>query len=239
MGVGQAKKDEDPAARADRIHNQARHIREKTGSQEKFKKYLRNHADYFESKRTKQGGNGFSTSDWDESDITTDLTLTYYYDRCTGDTEDPYAYFDLHVNLYGGGDAEEGNDEITLSWNDSHYRIENNSSYSSGDTDNLSHRRQELNGTTWSYDDAAACGFGCSDRNIYVGCKAQLLNVDQERGVQGAYWDAYQKTEISGVSFGAGGGVKLTLSNETKVDQHGTVIKEDSDAIDGCSPSGT
>lgn len=227
---------ETPSERADRIYEQALRIREQTGSQRRFQSFLSKHADYFRSRKrtfTPNSG-GVSTENWSESAITTDLTLTYYYDSCT--SGDPYAYFDLSVTVDSADDSGEGGpDQISIGWADHHYRYEQDSAYHDSDMDNLSLNKEALNGVDWEWKDGKSCGLGfCGTKDFYVGCKAQLLQTDQERGVEASYWDMWNEATVESVTFTSSGSVAFTFTTEGRTDQYGYQIREDSDAYSGC-----
>lgn len=225
--------------KADRVHSKALEIRDRTGSQTQFKRFLSKHADHFQSKRLSftpesMRPDDLSTQNWSEDAISTDLVLTYYSDYCT--SGDPYAYFDYYVTVdsdYGAGEG--GPDQHSIGWADHHYRYEQDSAYHDSNMDNLSLEKESLNGVDWEWEDGKSCGMGwCGTKDYYVGCKAQLLNVDQERGVDASYWDMWEEATVESVSFSSSGDVTFTFTTEGRVDQYGYQIREDSDAYSGC-----
>lgn len=225
--------------RADRVHDQALLIREKTGSHQKFKRFLANNANYFKSNQTtfEAPSDGVSTREWtSEAFATVDLTLTYYYDSCT--SGDPYAYFDYYVRMdtdhvHGEG----GPDQLSVSWNDDHYRYEEGSAYHVENHDLVSLSKESLNGVDWEWEDGNACYFDCANpKDFTVGCKAQLLTTDQERGVEASYWEMYQDATVSSVGFSSSGDINFSYSTTGETDQHAFKIEEDSDAASGCTP---
>jgi hypothetical protein len=224
--------------RADRIQERALEIRDRTGSQEQFERYLSTNADYFASRRMSFTPASFesdaSTDNWSEDAISTDLVLTYYYDSCT--SGDPYAYFDYYITVdsdYGSGEA--GPDQHSIGWADHHYRYEQDSAYHDTDMDNLSLKKESLNGVDWEWKDGKSCSWGwCGTKDYYVGCKAQLLTTDQERDVDASYWDMWEEATVESVSFSSSGDVTFTFSTTGRVDQYGYQIREDSDAYVGC-----
>lgn len=226
--------------KADRIQQKALRIREQTGSQAQFKRFLSKNADHFASRQMSftpesMQPDGPSTENWSSDAISTDLVLTYYYDSCT--SGDPYAYFDYYITVdsdYGSGEG--GPDQHSIGWADHHYRYEENSAYHDSDMDNLSLNKESLNGIDWEWKDGKSCAWGlCGTKDYYVGCKAQLLETDQERGVEASYWDMWEKAEVCGVSFSSSGSVSFSFCTEGKSDQYGYTIEEDSDAYNGCS----
>ncbi|WP_276300639.1 hypothetical protein [Halorussus lipolyticus] len=225
--------------RADRVHQQALSVRDRTGSQRRFKQFLSKRADYFANKRMSFTPASFeadapSTQNWSSDAISTDLTLTYYYDSCT--SGDPYAYFDFYITVdseYGRGEG--GPDQHSIGWADHHFRYEQDSAYHDSDMSNLSLEKEALNGVDWSWKDGKSCGLGtCGTKDYYVGCKAQLLTTDQERGVEASYWDMWKDAKVESVSFTSSGSVSFTFTQEGRTDQYGYQIREDSDAYSGC-----
>jgi hypothetical protein len=225
--------------RADRIQRRALEIRNRTDSQARFKQFLANRADHFQSRQRSFTPESMrpddpSTENWSEDAISTDLVLTYYYDSCT--SGDPYAYFDYYITVdsdYGSGEG--GPDQHSIGWADHHYRYEQDSAYHDSDMDNLSLKKESLNGVDWEWEDGTSCGFGwCGTKDYYVGCKAQLLETDQERGLDASYWDMWEEAKVESVSFSSSGDVSFTFTTEGRVDQYGYQIREDSDAYSGC-----
>lgn len=223
--------------RADRIHSKALKIRERTGSQERFKEYLSNHADHFQShQQSFQVGSddGVSSQEWRSTAFDNDLMLTYY-DSCA--SGDPYAYFDYYITIDSGeGWGEGGPDQISLGWADHHYRYEEGSAYYDSDMDNMSLKKESLNGVDWEWKDGKSCYNYCGTKDFYVGCKAQLLTTDQERAVEANYWDMYDRATVDSVSFSSSGDISFTFSTTGNQDQHAYKIEEDSDAYSGCAP---
>lgn len=240
-GVAGATGGESPGAseRADRIQRKAIEIRDRTDSQARFKQFLSKRADHLQSRQLSFTPESMkpddpSTENWSEDAISTDLVLTYYYDSCT--SGDPYAYFDYYVTVdsdHGAGEA--GPDQHSIGWADHHYRYEQDSAYHDSDMDNLSLKKESLNGVDWEWKDGNACSLGfCGTKDYYVGCKAQLLETDQERGVDASYWDMWQEAKVESVSFSSSGDVSFTFTTEGRVDQYGYQIREGSDAYSGC-----
>ena len=239
LGVaGATQESSSNSDRADRVQRQALDIRNRTGSQARFKQFLSKNADYFESQQLSFTPESMqpddpSSQNWSDDAISTDLVLTYY-DSCA--SGDPYAYFDYYVTVDSShGSGEPGPDQMSISWADHHYRYEQDSAYHDTDMDNLSLKKESLNGVDWEWRDGDSCSWGlCGTKDYYVGCKAQLLTTDQERGVQASYWDMWEKAKVESVTFTSSGGVAFTFSTEGKSDQYGFQIREDSDAYSGC-----
>lgn len=231
--------EQNASTRADKIHNAALEIRDKTGSQAKFKEFLARKSDYMKSKQLSftpdsMKTDGPSTQSWSDNAISTNLTLSYYYDRCT--SSEPYAYFDYYITVNSDyGDGEPGSDQHTIGWNDTHYRYITNSAYSDDSMDNLTLATESRNGIDWEWDDTKACDLGlCGTKDYYVGCKAKLLETHQSRAVEASYWDVYKEAEVCKVSFDSSGTVELTFCLEGETSQYGYRLKEDKDAISGC-----
>lgn len=219
-------------SRADRNHENALRIRDETGSQEKFKRYLEDTADYFASKKmsftpSSMEEEGPSTQSWSESKIQTDLVLTHYH--CP--MSDTVAYFDYYIEVdgtYGGGEG--GPDQNSISWADHHYRYQQGSAYSDSSMDNLHLKQESINGVDWEWEDGKSCYWSCGTKDWYVGCKADLLSTSQERAVQASYWDMWSQATVESVSFSSSGAVSFTFSEEGRTDQYGYQITEESDA---------
>lgn len=223
--------------RADRIQRAAIKLRDKTDSQAQFKRFLSKNADHFQSKQmsftpASMRPDGPSTQSWSSDAISTDLSLTYY-DSCA--SGDPYAYFDFYITVDSDhGFGEGGPDQHSIGWADHHYRYEENSAYHDSNMDNLSLKKESLNGVDWEWLDGKSCNLGCGTKDYYVGCKAQLLDTYQERGVEASYWDMWDSAEVCGVSFSSSGSVSFSFCTEGNSDQYGYTIREDSDAYTGC-----
>jgi len=238
---------ENNSEKADRIQAEAIAIRKSTGSQEAFKDHLRENSDYFTSRKntfipassTNSGRSGLkSTHSWSSDAISTELSLVYHED-CDDDGDEPYAYFDFEITLQtkGGGHGEGGPDQMSIGWADDHYRLEEGYEYSEGGMDNLHLKKRAINGVDFEWEDGYSCYWdtGCEDEKRWsVGCKAQILKTNQERGVQASYWDMYNQATVESVSFSTSGDVSFTFSEEGKSDQQGFTIKEDSDASRRC-----
>lgn len=233
--------------KADRIQAEAIAIRKSTGSQEAFKNHLRENSDYFisykdtfipTSSTNSSRSDLTTTQSWQSDAISTELSLVYHED-CDDDGDEPYAYFDLQITLQtkGGGYGEGGPDQMSIGWADDHYRLEEGYEYHSAHMDNLHLKKRAVNGVDWEWEDGWSCHYdtGCKDEKEWsVGCKTQILNTDQERGVQASYWDMYNEATVESVSFSTSGDVSFTFSEEGKADQEGFTIKEDSDASRRC-----
>ncbi len=116
----------------DEIYEQAKLIRDRTGSQKRFVQYLQKHTDLV---RTKSNTFNFQVQDDDSSgvgtqkiasgDIHVDRTLTYQLDCNDGYSYEYIDYsFDIGANYDEFPTGNKGPDSITLSWNPNHYRTE-------------------------------------------------------------------------------------------------------------------
>jgi hypothetical protein len=102
--------------------------------------------------------------------------------------------------------------------------------------DNLHLNKESMNGIDWEWEDGFACGLGCGTKDYYVGCKAEILGTDQERGVQASYWDMWDDAEVCGVSVSSAGDVSFSFCTSGNSDQYGFIIEEDGDVNYECSP---
>ena len=227
-----ARQGESNKERADRIHDTALEIRDRTGSKEKFKRFLQNNADKFVDKQMSftPGSaipDGPSVENWSEDAIETDLSLSYYTDSAG----DEYAncHYDITVERGLGDHGEGGPDQMSISWADHHYRYVQDSEYYDPDMDNMGLKEESLNGVDWYWEDGKSCYYYCSTRDFYVGCQVKLLETVQERAVQASYWDVWDDAYVCGVSFSTSGDVSFQLCNEGRIDQYGFEIAEEGD----------
>lgn len=212
-------------AREDTVHGRsfeehaarARMLRRKTGSQERFVEYHRQHASYvMHNQWTKKipygsDSDGPSTEELYTGESTIDITVGYYlHEGCGGEDQ---AHIDLHATIYTdqGGSGEPDKDNFAVAWNDDHYRYEDGTSYIDGCA-HCTTRDHEMNGVSWDWADSSACDYGCNT-NFALGCHAELLTTDQERAIQAEHNHTWQTTEITGVSFGSGGSIGVTVSD--------------------------
>ncbi|WP_276300026.1 hypothetical protein [Halorussus lipolyticus] len=191
----------------DKAFEQARQIREKTGSQEKFVRFLTSQGfkvareDRTFQMPTGEKGGDVSTQDFQKSELSTSMTLT---EGCDSD----YMYVDYHVDI----DADEtsgpvganGPDDITLSWDEDHFRVVDYRWYCSADNGSI--KTTALNGLDWEYKDREACPIGC-DVSWACGGKLKKKVTDQERAVRGVYHHTWNDTEFKGFGVSSGGGV--------------------------------
>lgn len=222
--------------RARATHEQAVRIKERTGSREQMKKYLKENSDWFKSvshnftPKTKDE-EGMSTESWQKDTFNNSMTLTYYTDCAS----DPYA--NIHYDIYMDTDTglgEGGPDQISLSWNDDHFRYNEGTAAFDSDMDNFEVFDEELNGVDFQWYDGYACSAGCSDKDFWVACDAELLTTDQERAVQGEYHDIYDDAEVCGFSVDTSGSVGLSFCTTGEWDEYGRVVKEGGEAYNGC-----
>jgi hypothetical protein len=134
------------------VFAQARRIRNKTGSQERFHEYLRNNGGKVANIKTKRtipsektgDDDGFSSQKLEEAnDITThDLTLTeeVYCDGSSTVFADYRIDIDTDVYHYG----EKGPDTLVLSCDDDEYEV-NDYSWYTENADNVSHSKKRRN----------------------------------------------------------------------------------------------
>lgn len=234
--VGASKGRPTNEERAATARKQAAKIREKTGSRERMQQFLKKKADHFRSvphefALAKKDNDDMSTNQWYDSTFSNSLTLTYYTDCAS----DPYAnvFYDISMDT-STGIGEPGADQITLSWNDSHFRYNEGTADYDSNMDNLSVFDEELNGVDFEWGDGAACSYGCGDKNYWVSCDAELLTTDQERAVQAEYHDMYNSTEVSGFSVDSSGTVGFSFSTKNEWDEHARKVKEGAEAYSGC-----
>lgn len=226
--------------RARATHERAVRIKEKTGSRERMKQYLKENADWYKSvphkftlkqKDDSSSDDGMSTQSWKAETFNNSMTLTYYTDCAS----DPYA--NIHYDIYMDTDTglgEDGPDQISLSWNDSHFRYNEGTANFDSDMDNFEVYDEELNGVDFQWYDGYACSAGCSDKDFWVACDAELLTTDQERAVQGEYHDMHEDAEVCSFSIDSDGTVGFTFCTAGKWDEYGRVVKEGAEAYNGC-----
>lgn len=234
--VGAAKGRLTNEERAAATRKQAAKIREKTGSRERMQQFLKKKSDHIRSvphefALARKDNDDVSADQWYDSTFSNSLTLTYYTDCAS----DPYAniFYDISMDT-STGLGEPGADQITLSWNNSHFRYNEGTADYDSNMDNLSVFDEELNGVDFEWGDGAACSFGCGDKNYWVSCDAELLTTDQERAVQAEYHDMYNSTEVSGFSVDSTGAVGFSFSTKNEWDEHARKVKEGAEAYSGC-----
>lgn len=234
--VGAAENKRTNEERAAATRKQAARIREKTGSRERMQQFLEKKADHFRSiphefALAGKENDDVSVNQWYDSTFSNSLTLTYYTDCAS----EPYAniFYDISMNT-DTGLGEPGADQITLSWNDSHFRYNKGTADYDSNMDNLSVFDEEFNGVDFEWGDGAACSYGCSDKDYWVSCDAELLSTSQERAVQAEYHDMYNSTEVSGFSVDTSGSVGFSFSTKNEWDEHARKVKEGAEAYNGC-----
>lgn len=196
----------------DRIYERARELRRRTGRHDLFVKYLESHLISVDSEsRTLHitRDEGVSTEWLRKTDLKTKMSLIQKH-FCSYSV----AYVDYYVDIETDWSAGEGGpDDITISWNDDHYRILDGEWYQEGS--NVEYHRSQLNGIDWKFHDGHACGITC-DTSIAVGAKIRLLDTDQDRAVRGKYHHAWAGEEYNGFSVSSSGGVSWSSAPTQK-----------------------
>lgn len=225
-----------------KIRDQARHIRAKTGSHERFVEYMRDHMDSvttskkefsLPSVKNQEDSDGVSTQKFEENeeDLTAYLTLSnYYYAACGGED---YASIDytIDVNTDDYGEGEPGLDRLTLGWNDDHYRIQYGSEYTSSNK-HLSHKESAFNGCNFRWDDNEACSYGCNV-SLSVGCDAEHLSTNQERAVRGEYHHVWNEAELSNFGVTSSGDATFSISSSSYYWEGADLIREEGQSSTG------
>lgn len=220
---------EEPGRSFEEHAAQARKIRRRTGSQDRYLKYHQAHADGLSHNRIKKPVPGQRTDDdvstetLSEDAVTLDLSVAYYLnENCGGEDT---AQIDLHADFDTGEDGEPGEDNFAVAWNDDHYRYEEGSAYTDS-CDNCSVRDKEFNGVSFDWGDGAAC-WGSCHTEFSVGCYAELYKTDQERAVKGEYNHTWSDSEITSVGFSSSGGIVVSFSDVEKSDELALDIEEE------------
>ncbi|MEZ3144795.1 hypothetical protein [Halobaculum sp. MBLA0143] len=226
----------------DEIYAQARRIRSKTSSREKFVDYLRRHTTSVKTRSESLGYSPNTSSDeagaqrFYADALTIDTTLTYQLDCNDGQS---YAYIDYTFDLDPSSFITVGSDKedrITLSWNDSHYRTEEDTQYVDN-APNISFSSFTLSGVDFKFDDEAACLNGCDITGNSVGTKMQLLDTSQERAVQSRYHHTWNGLEYKGFSVKSSGAVSWSFAPTDYGEVLDTTITEGNEADEGiCGP---
>ena len=189
-------------------------IRNKTGSQEAFLKYIRKHGYEAVNKRYQYSpqsasSDGISTQKLNDGNLTVDLVLVYRYFHCS--LEEIYTEYSWDWNntdSYG----EPPKDYVSLGWPTDHYDYQGETH---GADVSLFDRSNSLNGAIWDYEDNQL-GSGDSDY-AYAGCYLKETTTDQDRHVGGKYRHTFQDVEVSGWGFGSDGSVSVSFSPVDKV----------------------
>lgn len=226
----------------DQIYEQARRIRSKTGSREKFLDYLRRHTSRVRTRSESlaftpgNSSSGAGTQRIYEDALTVDTTLTYQLDCNDGES---YAYIDYTFGLDPSSFVTVGSDKedrITLTWNDDHYRTEEDTQYVDN-APNISLSTFTLAGVDFKFDDEAACLNGCDIDGNSVGTKMQLLDTSQERAVESKYHHTWNGVEYSGFSVKSTGAVSWSFAPTDYSEVLDTDIAEGNNADKGiCGP---
>lgn len=197
---------------SERVFEEARAVRRKTGSQEEFIKYLEeNGANVSVAQSTvtpgtqhqDHGNDTVSAQKVSEDNITTTLTVEYMR---------PYnpIQIDYHVDIAGGyKTGEENDDHLSISWPSDHFEL---SETYIDNGDNVRLVESGFDGAHWAFDDHWACGNYC-DLWFAVGCQAHHeYSVDNPKA-QATYQSVYSSdTQIDGFSVDADGTVSFSVS---------------------------
>jgi len=169
----------------EKIYEQALHIRKRTGSVEKFHKYLRNHGFEVKSKEnefSKQSGD-ISPQRIKDHHMTGTLTLSEY------SIADFDGIADYHVEVESDkwfGPGEDPEDHVSISWPWSDWDLHSNGTYINNG-DNVLLQESQFNGADWSFDDYNSCMYGC-DLWFAVGAYLEAEDPDSPpRKVQATY----------------------------------------------------
>ncbi|MFC4448756.1 hypothetical protein [Halorussus aquaticus] len=234
--AGAAKGKPTNEERAATARKQAGKIREKTGSRKRMLQFLKKKADHIktvphEFGLAKKNNNGPSTNQWYDRTFSNSLTMTYYTDCAS--TSYANIFYDISMDT-STGLGSPGPDQITLSWDDDHFRYNSDTADFSSSMDNLSVFDEEFNGVDFQFKDGAACSYGCGDKDFWVSCDAEFLSTNQERAVEAEYHDMYSETKVTGFSVDQSGSVSFNFSTLEKWDEHARKVKEGGDAYNGC-----
>lgn len=212
-----------------KIYEQARKVRRKSDSQERFIQYLQAHdieLTIEESMAKKpihaktSESEDVSTEKVESADLMNSLVI--------GD-DGADAFADYCVNISGGyGTGERADDALSLSWPSDDYDLKSNGAYIE-DGPRVTLRQSGFNGAYWSYEDNYACGYGC-DATFYVGVNLERLTDETPRKVQATYQSLWNDdTWVSGMSVGLDGSVtfSLTQDSETNIEQIERLVARD------------
>lgn len=216
----------------DEVYARARALRERTGDHELFVDYLVNRGyrmarrgETFTLPHPDAGTDEVSTQKIDKSEISTDMTLTH---GCDSD----YMYVDYHITVdassLAGAVGDGGPDEITLAWNDDHFRTVDYRWYCDADNGYIS--STTLNGLNWRWEDGKSCYYGC---NVTFNCGGKLkkLQTSQERAVRGTYHHTWKNVEYQGFGVSSSGSVVWSFEPSQNTWEGKYETREESDAI--------
>lgn len=185
------------------IIDRAHRIREKTGSQAKFLKYLRKHdlavANQRRHHTVPMQSDGPSTQNLSEGDLTTNLTLVYNYYQCSLDNIYTEYSWDWQVS---SGSGESPVDYVSMGWPTDHYLYE-----SETHGERVSHFDRDNDGgaSVWEYDDTNLGGYlGDDSHSSYAGCYLNKSSTDQDRHVGAKYRHTWEDVELTGWSYTVG-----------------------------------
>jgi len=226
--IGSAK--ENPSE--NKLYRAARRVREKTGSNEKFRRKLEKQGAktamkdlQFQAPWTAppaENDGEISTQEIDMADTTLQMTMTIY----TGPGNSGYPYVDLyweHDITYSSGESLPAvpDDIVGLTYEERDYDLVDESWYGGNSTDK---RRTDNAGVAFNYTEAACrefedAGVKCEpfgeSFTIYDYCGMQVIPDETEdaslRQVYADYWHTYEQTTIQSVSISSAGDVSVTL----------------------------
>lgn len=194
-----------------KIIDQAHRIREKTGSQQRFLKYLRSHGLTVANQRTEYvvpaQSEGISTAEISENYLDVELTLVYNYYQCS--LENIYTEYSWTWDVQSGN-GETPKDFISLGWPSDHYDYD---SETHGSNVNHYDRDNDLTGSVWKYDDSHLSA-GDTDSS-YAGCYLKETTTDQDRHVGGKYRHTWNSIELDSITYSSDGVVEVTFENTT------------------------
>jgi len=183
----------------------AHRIREKTGSQKQFLKYLRKRGyevvnKQFHNQVPAHADDGVSTQKLEKNDLTTNLTLVYRYYQCSLD--EIYTEYSWDWNLStGGGDAPK--DYVSMGWPTDHYTYE---SQTGGDRVTHFDRDNDGGASVWEYKDAPlGTGWGGEEsHSSYAGCYLTKSTTNEDRHIGAKYRHTWESIELTGWSYTVG-----------------------------------
>lgn len=188
--VGSAKRD------LREIIDRAHRIREKTNSQKKFLRYLRNQGLAVANQRqsyTISRNDGLGVQKLSEADLTTDITLVYRYYQCT--LEEIYTEYSWTWDVSEGfGDVPE--DGVSMGWPLDHYSYDGQTS---GERTTHLDAHADGGGSAWEYDDTQLAGG--SSHSSYAGCYLTEESTDEDRHVGAKYRHTYQDGNLEDWSW--------------------------------------
>ena len=229
-GIGTVGAAASPERDLEEIYEEARRIRQKTGSQERFVEYLQTHCvgvstskSHFKKRnRSAESQSGdVSTEKVENADMTENLTVGGDY---------THTIADYKVEIKDGyGTGEYNNDAVTISWKHADYDMGENGTHTDNAT-NVHLRQSGFEGALWSFDDHNACAWGC-DLWFSVGTRMERTTTDTPRKLQATYQTVWNdSTSVTGMSVDSDGTVSLSVSGgaRTYVEQIDRQVREES-----------